>query len=348
MKGIQILSIILLTVISLGSTAQDIHFSQFWNAPLLQNPSFAGKSEGDIRAIANHRSQWGSVSSNPFRTFGANFDMRLNTSSTDNHFAGGISMYTDVAGASRMRTTMVNIAAAYHLKINKENYISGGLQGGISQKSIDKSSLRFDNQFDGIGHNMGIDANENLNNLSEVKPSFSAGISYQWSNDFRRSSRRSNQGIHSVNVGLAMHHFNAPNFNFSNKERLALKYISSVNASFGLDKKWSIQPAVYLGLQNKASNFVIGSLFRYLIKEESRMTSFNKSAAIAFGSYFRIGDAIIPAIQVEWASFNLGFSYDVNLSQLNAASNGKGAFEISLKYISLSSRNGRKSRARFK
>ncbi|PWH82267.1 hypothetical protein [Brumimicrobium oceani] len=34
-------------------------------------------------------------------------------------------------------------------------------------------------------------------------------------------------------------------------------------------------------------------------------------------------------------SFNIGLSYDVNLSQLSGASQNNGGFEISLKYISL-------------
>ena len=53
--------------------AQDIHFSQFWMSPLIQNPANAGGEE-DIRAILNYRDQWKSIGT-PYKTFNASFDM---------------------------------------------------------------------------------------------------------------------------------------------------------------------------------------------------------------------------------------------------------------------------------
>ena len=43
-------------------------------------------------------------------------------------------------------------------------------------------------------------------------------------------------------------------------------------------------------------------------------------------------DALILSMRFDWRQFGLGFSYDVNLSELKAASNGNGAFEFSLIY----------------
>ena len=337
----------LLTFIGSKTNAQDVHFSQFWNTPLLQNPSFAGNSEGDIRAIVNHKSQWRSVTSNPFQTFGASFDMRFNSSSKDNYVGGGISMYTDVAGASNMRTTLVNFAVAYHIKIDKTNFLSAGLQAGFNQKSIDSYDLRFDNQFDGIGHNSGISSNENLNNLSELKPTVSGGISYRWSNAFGKTTGRTIQGKKTIDIGIAVHHFNAPRFYFSNEEKLGLNYIGSFEGSFNSSSQWTIEPAAFLAIQKKATNIVFGSLFKYQINRGSQITNFKQNAAISFAGYYRVGDAIIPTFRLQLSSFNIGFSYDVNLSQLSGASRGNGGFEISLEYISQNSLIRRKSRARF-
>jgi len=344
MKSIQTITILLLITISFKSNGQDLHFSQFWNSPLLHNPSFAGKSDGDLRAIVNYRSQWGSVTTNPFKTFGANVDMRINSSAKDNFFAGGISMYTDVAGESKMRTTLVNLAAAYHLKVNDQNYISGGLQAGINQKSIDGSELRFDNQFDGEGHNPILNSNEVYTNLSEIKPAVSAGISYMWSNAFGKTTTRTGVAKKKINVGLAVHHFNSPSFNFADQERLGTKYIANMEGSFETPSyPWTIRPAMYLVLQNKATNIVLGSLFEYTIDQEAS----NKSASIGFGAYYRFGDAFIPAVQVKFASFDIGFSYDVNASELSGASSGYGAYEVSLKFNANNSALGRTSRARY-
>ncbi len=45
----------------LPATAQDIHFSQFFEAPLLRNPSLAGIFTGDVRVQAVYRDQWNSI-----------------------------------------------------------------------------------------------------------------------------------------------------------------------------------------------------------------------------------------------------------------------------------------------
>jgi type IX secretion system PorP/SprF family membrane protein len=345
MKSIHLLTFTLLIFISLKTNAQDVHFSQFWNTPLLQNASFAGKSGANIRAIVNHKSQWGSVTTNPFKSYGVNLDMRLNGSSKDNFFGGGISMYTDVAGASNMRTTLVNLAAAYHIKIDNKNFISGGLQAGFNQKNIDNTDLRFDNQFDGAGHNSGLSSNENLTNLSEIKPTASAGISYMWSNAFGKASNRAIKGKKEINIGLAVHHFNSPRFNFVQQEKLGLKYIASFEGSFNdPSTPWTIKPAAFIALQSKASDIVFGSLFEYTLNESSQITDLRNEVSIAFGGYYRFKDALIPTFQVRWNSFDIGFSYDVNLSQLSGASQNNGGFEISLKYCSLPKR---KSGARF-
>ena len=55
--------------------AQDLHFSQVDQIPLLVNPALTG-SEAQIRAGINYRNQWKSLAS-PFQTMAAGFDARL-------------------------------------------------------------------------------------------------------------------------------------------------------------------------------------------------------------------------------------------------------------------------------
>jgi len=55
--------------------AQDPHFSQFFEAPLLRNPSLAGLFAGDIRVQAVYRNQWGSVTV-PYQTGSFNIEYK--------------------------------------------------------------------------------------------------------------------------------------------------------------------------------------------------------------------------------------------------------------------------------
>ena len=88
-------------------------------------------------------------------------------------------------------------------------------------------------------------------------------------------------------------------------------------------------------------------MFKYTFNAGSQTSDSKNSASLALGGYYRFGDAVIPTLEVQWSSFSIGFSYDVNLSHLTAASSGQGGFEVGLKYVSLGSPNGKKSRASY-
>jgi len=53
---------------------------------------------------------------------------------------------------------------------------------------------------------------------------------------------------------------------------------------------------------------------------------------VHFGGYLRWKDAFIPVVKIDYDPFSLGFSYDANISQLKAASQSRGGFELSLTY----------------
>ena len=46
-----------------------------------------------------------------------------------------------------------------------------------------------------------------------------------------------------------------------------------------------------------------------------------------------LNDAIIPYVGLEFKSLQLGYTYDINISSLNKATNSQGGNEISLIYI---------------
>jgi hypothetical protein len=50
------------------------------------------------------------------------------------------------------------------------------------------------------------------------------------------------------------------------------------------------------------------------------------------GIWYRNEDAIVPYCGVEIESWKVGLSYDINTSDLNAATQGRGGLELSLKW----------------
>lgn len=349
-RKIRLISVKVVTLLCFNVYSQDIHFSQFLMSPFLQNPSFAGKFGGDYRGITNYRSQWRSATSKPFQTFGASFDMHLNQDGRkDNFFGLGLSVYTDKAGASSMQTTLVDLVISYHIKIDRQSYISAGLQAGLNQRSFDPSDLEFDSQFDGTGHNPALNSGEIFLNTSVMKPSVAAGISYSWA-DNQTHHVVNNNGFNGkkLNIGFSVQHFNTPTYLFVSEDKLGMRYIGSINSSFGIDNtNLAIQPSGFISVQKKAIDAVIGSMFRYTLREQSKFTGMIKGAAISVGGHYRVSDAFISNFLLEIGSIAVGFSYDFNVSSLTPISRSRGGFELSIRYISPNPFGGAKSQARF-
>ncbi len=141
--------------------AQDIHFSQFYMAPLNQNPGFAGALYG-MEANVNYKDQWRSVGS-PYKTTAASYSMSFQKKKRAKaYFALGLNFFSDKAGDSKMGTTQANVTAAGHVYINRYTKFGGGLQIGFAQRSIDYTPLTWGNQFDGMAYNPTLSSRENL------------------------------------------------------------------------------------------------------------------------------------------------------------------------------------------
>src|SRR5690349_12730859 len=80
------------------SYAQDIHFSQFFEAPLLRNPALAGIFTGDVRVQALYRDQWNSVTT-AYRTASLNGEYKLHIGRSEDFLTLGMQMLYDRAGS---------------------------------------------------------------------------------------------------------------------------------------------------------------------------------------------------------------------------------------------------------
>src|SRR5678815_5007499 len=68
---------------------QDLHFSQFYNSPLITNPANTGFiPDGDFRLGINYRNQWASVTAFPYKTMSAFGDMQTMQNSDNTGWLG--------------------------------------------------------------------------------------------------------------------------------------------------------------------------------------------------------------------------------------------------------------------
>ena len=134
--------------------AQDLHFSQFFETPLLRNPSLAGLFAGDIRVQGVYRNQWGTVTV-PYKTGSLNVEYKQPIGHGDDFITTGLELVYDKAGTTNFTTTNFLPALNFHksLSSGKSRYLSLGFMGGIIQRRIDRSKITTNSQFDGSGFN---------------------------------------------------------------------------------------------------------------------------------------------------------------------------------------------------
>ena len=304
--------------------AQDIHLSQFFEAPLWRNPSLAGIFNGDLRFQGVYRSQWGSVTV-PYQTGSFNGEYKMPVGGAHDFLTLGAQLMYDRAGTTNFTTTHILPAINFHKSLSEEknSYLSLGFMGGLVQRSIDPTKITTNSQWDGTGYNQTLDINEPLANYNLKYGDASVGLSY---NSSLGSSEYDN-----FFVGIAYHHFNHPSNAFYHDPSIELnpKWVYSLGVRFG------ITPSTYLTIQADHSSQgkyreTLGGAMVGIALDGYDFTQSNYN--LHLGAFFRLKDAVVPVIKMDYKPFSVAFSYDVNISQLKTASQARGGFEISLTY----------------
>jgi type IX secretion system PorP/SprF family membrane protein len=341
--NLTIIRLLLLAVIVANTTlnifAQDVHFSQASSSPLTLNPALAG-ANNVTQAIVNYRTQWRSVAS-PYSTIAASFDMRLNEASRQKKgiFAMGLNLYNDQSGDLNLATTNANLNMAYHLLIDRQSTIGGGIYIGFGQRSISTSSGQWANQFNGDFYDANLQSGEAA--FADKINYFDVGTGFVYT--YRGSENymtRNDQKEY--NVGFAVYHLNRPDYSFmaAKNEQLYMRFSGFANAIIGINNsRNSLMPAIYFHRQKTATEFLFGTYWRYRIQEASKVTGFNKGSYLSLGAFYRTNDALVAKAMFEMFDYSVGFAYDINVSSLTSVSKARGGFELFLRY-GLAKKNG--------
>ena len=332
MKKIFVLIVVVLFCVK--GKSQDIHFSQFNAVPLIINPALTGVFNGDQRAALNYKDQWTGFGAG-YKTYSFSLDAGIMKKKWQNACLGlGLNVFNDVAGDAQMSTTKALLSVSGIININSQQQITAGIQGGLVQNSIDPTSLIWDDQYQNGAYDPGITSMDYVNMDPFYYGDVSAGISWNFTTD---QSTMSSYDATRVEAGVSIHHANRPNLHFTtntNTNQLYGKIIFHANSNIGISNtRLSIKPGMMVALQGPSTEILAGAILRYRTKESSHFTGYFAEQAISIGGYYRLNDAFIPSVWFEMGSFALGVSYDMNVSQLRAASNMRGGMEISLRFI---------------
>lgn len=299
------------------SFAQDIHFSQFFEAPLYRNPALAGLVNGDVRVQTVYRSQWNSVS-NAYKTASLNAEYKLPVAG-DDYMTVGMQVFYDRSGSTDLKTTHILPALNYHKSISQDRnmYLSLGFMGGVVQRSIDRSKMTTTSTYEGYG-----DGETHLQQQYKYLDG-SAGISF--------NTQLGQNENNNLVLGVGYHHFNHPKNSFFNDPNVEVlpKWVYSADAKLDINESSFVTIYNDHVRQGSYSETMSGLLYGLRIGPYTETPDYILQA----GAFLRWGDAVVPVVQLNYHPFTVSVSYDINVSTLSQTTNGRGGYEFSLKYI---------------
>lgn len=316
-----LLPILLLATFS--ATAQDIHFSQFTETPLLRNPALAGIFTGDVRLQAVYRTQWASVTV-PYQTASLNGEYKKPIGRGNDFITIGGELMYDKAGSVALTATHILPTFNYHKSLSSEKnmYLSLGFMGGWVQRRIDRSKITTNSQYDGTGFNPGLADGETFPKNSYSYFDGSVGMSF--------NAQLGENTDNNIYLGLAYHHFNkATKVSFYGNPNYEMipKWVGSAGLRLNMSDFSYFTVEANYSKQGPYTETIAGALITRKLGDMD-----DPRYAISGGAYMRWEDAIIPVLKLDFKPVSLSVSYDANISQLKAASTGRGGFELSLTY----------------
>jgi type IX secretion system PorP/SprF family membrane protein len=304
--------------------SQDIHFSQFYHAPMSLNPAMAGVHSGDYSFTANYRSQWQSAFV-PYTTLFASADSKFFLKNQRNmFFGGGLTFYHDFAGDANLANTQVALSGSYTYSFDRENFVSVGVMLGGSQRSFNFGQLTWDNQYVDGSFDPTANTNENFQNTQIFFGSVGAGINYHGQKLRSRSK---------LDVGAGFMNLNRPDQSFMEGDAapLPIRYTMYMIPTIEIAKRLDLFFAGSAQFQTSYVEAVAaGALRIHLSTKRTRELALQLGAGYRFNSF---GDAIIPGIEIRYANLMAGFTYDINVSDFQAATNRNGGPELAIRYI---------------
>lgn len=318
------LSIIAAFVLPIALNAQDPQFSQFYASAQYLNPAYTGYSlEGS--AGITYRNQWPSIDAT-FVTMVGFLDYYIE----DYNSGVGLLFSYDRQGIAGVKATQVGLQYAYQLYITDWLTFRPGFQASFNNGHVSFNDLVFPDQIDPFTGGISGGSSEYIGGgLSKNYIDLSAGGLIFTENSW---------------LGLSVHHLNTPNYALID---------DGVNTN--LSRKWSFHGGYRFnlgagtlgtGLFTRPQERSLTPTFQYKkqdVFEQLDLGLYLTLEPIIFGTWYRglphkqvdeftNNDALIFLLGLvkkgKDDQLNIGYSYDVTISQLGAASGGAHEFTL--------------------
>ena len=300
---------------------QDIHYSQFYNAPLIINPAKTGIFNGDKRINLSYKNQWSSVPV-PWRNFTGSYDMKFYPDDSDDYFfSGGLIFNYDRQGQSKLNLTNFNLSGSYTRVLNPHNLITFGLSLGYATRGFNSETLTWDSQWDGRvfdGSRPTGEADLNADRVSFFENA--VGINYRAQRDSRTK----------LDLGIGVYHLIEPQVAFFAADdiklpkRVSLSGIGSLEVASALD----LQLHGLAQFQGDFSEYIIGGLLKFHINQTP-----GEEWQLHIGAGYRTRKSLIPTLALQYRNVYVSASYDIDWSEFDTHTDNRGGIELHFRYI---------------
>lgn len=298
-------------------SAQDPHFSQYYASQTTVNPAASGLYEGDMRLSGLYRQQWPQFGSAFVTgTFAAEWKPQgfKDGQNINKLSLGGMMMY-DKTPDEILKGQYIYGVIAYHKALDAEgkHRLGLGFMGGYNQRTIDASKLTFGSGFTGSGFTVG---GEPIKSGKSGSFDIHSGLMYSYQTEDRL-----------IYAGVSAYHLLTPKdyFMTSNSvlDNIPRRY--NANAGFNLLGANGLRfagSALFMQ-QAKVHEVIAGGAVGFPFSEDN--------GVIYTGAWYRLNESIIPSVNLQWKTINLGLSYDIFFSSNKTITKPK-SFELSMAY----------------
>ena len=289
-------------------SAQDAGFSQFYSNPLYLNPAFAGTLDVP-RLNFQYRDQWQSFPE-AYTTYSAAFDFPVEKL----HGGVGINIVNDSKANGLLNSLQADLIYSSFIKISRYYTLSGSIEAGFHQNSLDWNSLVFPDNLDAyFGHHR-TSAETPVADPKYQFVDFAAGVLVYGQRMFG---------------GLAVHHLTRPAQSYYEGQEEGDVLNRKYTLHYGIRipvfifghwrKKFDVSPQLVAIQQGRFMQFNYGLLANY--RGFTIGTWFRQDLAFNYDSFI----FLMGYMRKRW---HFTYSYDYTVSGLNGLSGGTSEFSV--------------------
>lgn len=312
--------------------AQDIHYTQFHNAPFNISPGLTGIFSGDFRVMANYREQWDGVA--PFTTATVATDFKIRKPSyQQGFFSVGLGVNWDEAGLTNLTHVNAFVPVSYTRRLTSRFFATVGFALSGHQRRFSLAGVTFDSQYQDGTFDPNNPTGEVVEGIRNEYLDFSMGI------NFRIQSLASNnldypvQNRSKLDFGIGFFNLRQPNQSFipGAEDRLPLRLSPYAFGTLMVGPKVDIIGRLSGQIQDQYLEALGGVGVQYFLN-----TKPGQEISVTAGMQIRfqdLSDSWAPMLEFRYQAWNLGLSWDRTVSAFGVAVGDQWQPELSLRYI---------------